>query len=51
MVSLVAIRDLPDRAIVATARHLRYPLIMADEIIQDGDWVDTVWERFRCEIV
>ena len=31
-------------AIVATARHLRCPLITADEIIQDGDWVDTVWE-------
>jgi PIN domain nuclease of toxin-antitoxin system len=43
-VSLVAIRDPPDRAIVATARHLRCPLITADGIIQDGDWVDTVWE-------
>jgi PIN domain nuclease of toxin-antitoxin system len=43
-VSLVAIRDPADRAIVATARHLRCPLITADEIIQDGDWVDTVWE-------
>ena len=43
-VSLVAIRDPVDRAIVATARHLRCPLITADEIIQDGDWVDTVWE-------
>jgi PIN domain nuclease of toxin-antitoxin system len=39
-----AIRDPADRAIVATARHLRCPLITADEIIQDGDWVDTVWE-------
>ena len=43
-VSLVAIRDPADRAIVATARHLRCPLITVDEIIQDGDWVDTVWE-------
>ena len=43
-VSLVAIRDPTDRAIVATARHLRWPLITADGIIQDGDWVDTVWE-------
>jgi PIN domain nuclease of toxin-antitoxin system len=43
-VSLGAIRDPADRAIVATARHLRCPLITADEIIQDGDWVDTVWE-------
>ena len=43
-VSLVAIRDPADRAIVATARHLRCPLITADGIIQDGDWVDTVWE-------
>jgi PIN domain nuclease of toxin-antitoxin system len=43
-VSLGAIRDPADRAIVATARYLRCPLITADEIIQDGDWVDTVWE-------
>ena len=43
-VSVGAIRDSADRAIVATARHLRCPLITADEIIQDGDWVDTVWE-------
>jgi PIN domain nuclease of toxin-antitoxin system len=42
--SLAAIRDPADRAIVATARYLRCPLITADEIIQDGDWVDTVWE-------
>ena len=39
-----AIRDPADRAIVATARQLRCPLITADELIQDGDWVDTVWE-------
>ncbi|HEY7559844.1 MAG TPA: PIN domain-containing protein [Candidatus Binatia bacterium] len=43
-VSLGAVLDPADRAIVATARHLRCPLITADEIIQDGDWVDTVWE-------
>jgi PIN domain nuclease of toxin-antitoxin system len=43
-VSLGAIRDPADRAIVAPARHLRCPLITADGIIQDGDWVDTVWE-------
>jgi PIN domain nuclease of toxin-antitoxin system len=42
--ALVAIRDPADRAIVATARHLRCPLITADEFIQDGNWVDTVWE-------
>jgi len=43
-ISLAAIRDPADRAIVATARHLCCPLITADELIQDGDWVDTVWE-------
>ena len=43
-VSLAAIRDSADRAIVATARQLRSPLITADEFIQDGDWVDTIWE-------
>ena len=43
-VSLGAIRDPADRATVATARRLRCPLITADGIIQDGDWVDTVWE-------
>jgi PIN domain nuclease of toxin-antitoxin system len=43
-ISLAAIGDPADRAIVATARHLRCPLITADELIQDGDWVDTVWE-------
>lgn len=43
-VSLVAIRDPADRAIVATARQLRCPLITADELIREGDWVDTVWE-------
>ena len=43
-VSLAVIRDPADRAIVATARQLRCPLITADELIRDGDWVDTVWE-------
>jgi PIN domain nuclease of toxin-antitoxin system len=43
-VSLVAIREPADRAIVATARQLRCPLITADELIREGDWVDTVWE-------
>jgi len=44
LLALAAIRDPADRAIVATARHLRSPLITADEIIQDGNWVDTVWD-------
>jgi PIN domain nuclease of toxin-antitoxin system len=43
-VALPTIRDPADRVIVATARHLRCPLITADELIQDGRWVDTVWE-------
>jgi len=43
-VSLAAMRDPADRAIVATARQLRCPLITADELIRDGDWVDTVWD-------
>lgn len=43
-VALVAIRDPADRAIVATARHLRCLLITEDDVIQDGKWVDTVWE-------
>jgi len=42
--SLAAIRDPADRMIVATARHLRCPLITGDEIIQDGKWLDTVWD-------
>jgi PIN domain nuclease of toxin-antitoxin system len=44
LLALAAIRDPADRAIVANARHLRSPLITADEIIQDGNWVDTVWD-------
>jgi PIN domain nuclease of toxin-antitoxin system len=43
-VALTAIRDPADRVIVATAHNLRCPLITADEIIQNGNWVDTVWE-------
>jgi len=41
---LSSIRDPADRAIVATARHLGYPLITADEAIQEGGWVETVWD-------
>lgn len=43
-VSLATIRDPADRAIVATARYLRCPLITADQILQDGKWLDTVWD-------
>ena len=43
-VSIAAMRDPADRAIVATARQLRCPLITGDELIRDGDWVDTVWD-------
>src|SRR3970040_756343 len=42
--ALPSIRDPADRAIVATARHLGYPLITADEQIRDGGWVATVWD-------
>ena len=41
---LSSIRDPADRIIVATARHLGYALMTADETIQDGGWVETVWE-------
>jgi PIN domain nuclease of toxin-antitoxin system len=41
---LPSIRDPADRNIVATARHLGHSLITADEFIQEGDWVETVWE-------
>lgn len=41
---LSSIRDPADRIIVATARHLGYALITADEVIQDGEWVETVWD-------
>jgi PIN domain nuclease of toxin-antitoxin system len=43
-VSLGAIRDPADKAIVASARQLRCPLITADELIRDGGWIDTVWD-------
>jgi PIN domain nuclease of toxin-antitoxin system len=43
-IALRAIRDPADRVIVATARHLGHPLITADEVIQDGDWVETIWD-------
>jgi PIN domain nuclease of toxin-antitoxin system len=42
-VALTAIRDPADRAIVATARQLRCPLITADDLIRDGNWANTVW--------
>ncbi|MEX0801726.1 MAG: type II toxin-antitoxin system VapC family toxin [Candidatus Binatia bacterium] len=42
-ISLADIRDPADRAIVATARHLRCPLITADETIHDGNWIETAW--------
>ena len=42
--SLSSIRDPADRAIVATARHLGYPLITADEQIHEGGWIETVWD-------
>ena len=41
---LSSIRDPVDRIIVATAHHLGCALISADEAIQDGGWVETVWE-------
>ena len=41
---LTVIRDPADRVIVATARHLRFPLITTDDLILDGNWVQTVWE-------
>jgi PIN domain nuclease of toxin-antitoxin system len=43
-IALTAIRDSADRAIVAAARHLRCPLITADAVIHDGNWVETVWD-------
>jgi PIN domain nuclease of toxin-antitoxin system len=42
--ALRGIRDPADRVIVATARHLGYPLITADGIIRDGRWVETIWD-------
>jgi PIN domain nuclease of toxin-antitoxin system len=43
-VALTAIRAPADRAIVASARQLRCPLITADQVIRDGNWADTVWD-------
>ena len=43
-VSLGTIRDPADKAIVASARQLRCPLITADDLIRDGNWIDTVWD-------
>jgi PIN domain nuclease of toxin-antitoxin system len=43
-VALTAIRDPADRAIVASARQLRCPLITADQVVRDGNWADTVWD-------
>jgi PIN domain nuclease of toxin-antitoxin system len=43
-IALTAIRDPADRAIVATARQLRCPLITADDLIRDGNWADTIWD-------
>jgi len=42
--ALQAIRDPADRVIVATSRHLGYSLITADDVIQDGKWVPTLWD-------
>ena len=43
-VTLVPIRNPADRAIVATARHLGCSRITADDVIQHGKWVNTVWD-------
>jgi PIN domain nuclease of toxin-antitoxin system len=43
-VAIHAIRDPADRVIVATARHLGYPVITADDVIHEGDWVETIWD-------
>ena len=43
-VAIDAIRDPAHRVIVATARHLGYPVITADDVIHEGDWVETVWD-------
>ena len=43
-VALIIIHDPADKTIIATTQHLHYPLITTDEIIQNGEWVDTVWE-------
>lgn len=43
-VGIAAIRDAADRTIVRSRRYLRCPLITADDVIQDGKWVNTVRE-------
>ena len=43
-IALTAIRDPADRAILASARQLRCPLITADDLIRDGKWADTIWD-------
>ncbi len=42
--SLSSIRDPANRIIVATARHLGYPLITADQTLRELGLVETVWE-------
>jgi len=39
----VAIPDMPDRIIAATARALNLPLITVDPIIADSELVKAVW--------
>ena len=41
---LAAVQHPRDRIIVATARHLGYPLITADETLRELGLVETVWE-------
>lgn len=43
-IAMRSIRDPADRIIVATARHLGYPLITADEVVHESDWVETIWD-------
>ena len=42
-IALTAIRYPADRAIVASARQLRCPLITSDALISEGNLTDTVW--------
>jgi predicted nucleic acid-binding protein len=39
----VAIPDMPDRIIAATARALNLPLITVDPIIAESDLVEVIW--------
>ena len=39
----VAIPDMPDRIIAATARALNLPLITVDPIITDSELVEVIW--------